>query len=134
MKLFLSNCISYSLVFIHGTCSSTTTVSTKQNRITFLRAHICVLWKHQCFIANLYRTHFQDDSFISDYVSVFSIMSSHFSEVPLKNRPFPLLTISVEAVVKLVNWGHFKVLTCLYSTYSKPCGTILGRERSRFCK
>lgn len=134
LKLFLNNCISYSLVFIHSTCSSTTTVSTKQNHITLLRAHMCVLCKNQCFIANLCRTHFQDDSFISDYVSVFSIMSSHFSEVPLKNRPFPLLTIFVEAVVKFVNWGHFKVLTCLCSRYAMPCGRTLGREQSSFYK
>lgn len=55
-------------------------------------------------------------------------MSSHFSEVPLKNEPFPLLTIFAEAVVKFVNWGHFKVLTCLYYRYSMPYEAILGRE------
>lgn len=134
LKMFLNNCISYSLVLIHSTCPSTTTVSMKQNHITLLRAHMCVLWKNQGFIANLCRTHFQDNLFISDYVSVFSIMSSHFSEVPLKNRPFPLLTIFVEAVVKFVNWGHFKVLMWLYSRYSMPCGTTSGREQSSFCK
>lgn len=95
---------------------------------------MCVLCKNQCFISNLCRTNFQADLFISDYVSVFSITSSHFSEVPLKNRPFPLLTIFVEAVVKFVNWGHFKVLTRLYSRYSMPRGAILGRELSSFIK
>lgn len=134
LKLFLNNWISHSLVFIHSTCSSTTTVSMKQHHITLLRAHMCVLCKNQCFISNLCRTNFQDGSFISDYVSVFSIMSSHFSEVPLKNRPFPLLTIFVEAVVKFVNWGHFKVLTRLYSRDSMPRVAILGRELSSFRK
>ena len=38
-------------------------------------------------------------------------MRSHFSEVPLKNGPFPLVPAFVEAIVKFINWGHFKVLT-----------------------
>lgn len=131
LKLFLNNCISYSWSSFTAPAHQP---QLKQNHITLLRAHMWVLCKKQCFIANLCRTDFQDDSFISDYVSVFSITSSHFSEVPLKNRPFPLLTIFVEAVVKFVNWGHFKVLICLYSRYSMPCGAILGKELRSFCK
>lgn len=74
----------------------------------------------------------QDGLFISDYVSMFFIMSSHFLEVPLKTEPFLLLTIFAEAIVKFVNWGHFKVLICLYSIYFMPCEAILGRELSSF--
>lgn len=95
---------------------------------------MCVLCKKQCFISNSCRPNFQDGLFISDYVRMFSIMSSHFSEVPLKNEPFPLLTVFAEAIVKFVNWGHFKVLTCLYCIYSMPCEATLGRELSSFCK
>lgn len=78
------------------------------------------------------RPNSQDGLFISDYVSMFFIMSSHFLEVPLKNEPFLLLTIFAEAIVKFVNWGHFKVLICLYSIYFMPCEAILDRELSSF--
>lgn len=96
---------------------------------------MCVLCKkHSVLCPNLYRTNFQDGLFISDYVSMFFITSSHFSEVPLKNEPFPLLTVFAKAVVKFVNWGHFKVLACLSSRYSKLCEAILGGELCSYCK
>lgn len=125
--------MSYSLVFIpapdvNHDCHH------ERDRITLIRVHVCVRSEPQCFISNLCSTHFQDDSFVSDYVSMFPIMSSHFSEVPLKNGPFPLLTIFVEVVVKFVNWGHFKVLTGMNSRYSMPCGEIWAREVSSLCQ
>lgn len=48
-------------------------------------------------------------------------MWSHFSEVPLKNGPFPLLLAFVEAIVKFINWGHFKVLTHFSPRYFRWC-------------
>lgn len=63
-----------------------------------------------------------------------SIMSSHFSEVPLKNGPFPLLMIFVEVVVNFVNWGHFKVLIGLFSRYSMLRGAIWERKLNSRCK
>jgi len=95
---------------------------------------VCALSEPQCFISNLCRTHFQDDSFVSDYVSMSSKMSSHFSEVPLKNGPFLLLMIFVEVVVNFVNWGHFKVLIGLFSRYSMPHGAIWERKLNSLCK
>lgn len=61
-------------------------------------------------------------------------MRSHFLEVPLKNGPFPLLTAFVEAVVKFINWGHFKVLTHFSFRYFRLCKAGFGKKIEQVLK
>lgn len=65
---------------------------------------------------------------------MFSIMCSHFLEVPLKNGPFPLLTAFVEAVVKFINWGHFKVLTHFSPRYFRLSRAGFGKKIEKVFK
>lgn len=65
---------------------------------------------------------------------MFSTMCCHFSEVPLRNGPFPLLTAFVEAVVKFINWGHFKVLTHFSSRYFRLRRAGFGKKIEQVLK